>query len=133
MPARLTGSLCSAVLSCATSFGALAGILRFDFLPERFMRYTASCSESFPSRFQYRLEFGRVSHEQPLKIFLALGAEQYCDRFAFAGHNDRPLLGGFHVLSKIGSDFILSCNFHNSTSFPATISRLPSFKPMAWI
>src|SRR5262249_2353546 len=103
------------------------------FLPKRFMRNAASLSKSFPSGFQNRLQLWRVPHEQPLQIVLALRPEQYGYRFALAGHNDRTFLGGFHVLSKISGDLVLRCDFHNSTSSPATNSRLPSFTPIAWI
>src|SRR6266545_1247549 len=111
----------------------LAGILRFDFLPKRFMRYAVSLSKALPGGFQNGLQLWRVSHEQPLQIVLAPRTEQDGDRFALAGDNDRTFLGGFHVLSKSGGDFVLSCNFHNSTSFPPTKSRLPSFTAIAWI
>src|SRR5262249_8490720 len=97
------------------------------------MRYALSRSESLPSCFQNCLQLWRVSHEQPLKIVLAPRAEQYRDRFALAGYNNRAFLGGFHVLGKISGDFLLRCNFHNPTSFPATNNRLPSFTPIAWI
>jgi hypothetical protein len=96
----------SAFLSCSTSFATLAGILCFDFLPKRFMRNAAPFAESLPSGFQDRLQLSRVAHEQTLQIVLILGPEQYGDRFAFAGHNDRALLGGFHVRSKIGGDLV---------------------------
>jgi len=92
-----------------------------------------SLPESFPSSFQNGLQFLRVPHEQPLKIVRGSGAEQDRDRFALAGNNDRTLLSGSYVLSKIGGDFVLSCNFHNSTSSPETKSRFPSFTPIAWI
>src|SRR5437016_1433356 len=59
--------------------------------------------------------------------------EQDRDRLPFARHDDGPRLGRLHILGKIGSDFVLSCYFHSSTSFPPTSSRLPSFSPIAWI
>src|SRR5205823_28767 len=118
MPARATSSLASAVLSGATTSGALTGILRFDLPPQRFVRYALSLSKSLPRCFQNGLRLGRVPHQQPLQVVLTPGTEQDRDRFALAGHHNRTLLGGLHVLRESGGDFVLGCNFHNSTSSP---------------
>src|SRR5262245_56443454 len=84
---RSASAVGSDVLSCATAPSALAGVLRFDFLPERFMGNAASFSKPLPGGFQNRLQLGGVTHKQPLNIVLALGPEQDRYRFALPGHD----------------------------------------------
>src|SRR5207253_1066991 len=86
MPVRSASLAGWAVLCRATSFSPLIGLFRFDLLPKRFMGYAASVSKSLPSSLQNGLQLRRVPHEQPLKILLAPGVEQYCYRLALAGN-----------------------------------------------
>src|SRR6516225_4820296 len=65
-----------------------------------------------------------MTHEQPLDVVFALGAEQYRHGLALARHDDWPLLGGLHISGKIGSYLFFGCNVHKCDSSPATRGRL---------
>src|SRR5579871_919958 len=119
------------LLSLAATRLGRAG--RLYFRPEFVVTEYLAFPNLLTGFFQNGLQPRRIGHEQPFDLVRILDANDHGHRPAVARDHHRPVLTGLQKGAELRFDFRNGCDFHNSTSSPPTIRRLPSFSPMARI